>query len=104
MDEIEHNFFLKRKLNFPEIVKKTLLYGIPLLYAFILLFQVDLFSISETGRHIKMGEIITHCLCIPHTNTFSYTNPAYPWVQDDWLSQVIFYLSYTFFGLNSLLI
>ncbi len=83
--------------------KKSLIFLPPLFYLFILLLQIDRSSILELGRHLTMGKIILACHCVPGVNTLSYTYPNYPWVQNEWLSEAVFYLSSTSFGLTSIL-
>lgn len=83
---------------------KKLLALIPLAYISILLFQTDLAMLADLGRHLKLGEIILDCRCVPQTNLFSYTHPDFPIINHEWLSQVIFYFVASAFGLNALLI
>ncbi len=85
-------------------MKKLLFALIPFLYLLILLFQKDLAMTSDLGRHLKLGEIILQCHCVPQTNLFSYTNPNFPIVNHEWLGEVIFYLVSAAFGLSGLLI
>ena len=85
-------------------MKKIILALIPLSYLVILLFQKDLALFTDLGRHLKLGEIIVNCLCVPQTNFFSYTHPDFPIVNHEWLTEVIFYLTSAWFGLNGLLI
>ncbi|HZE86603.1 MAG TPA: hypothetical protein VE090_00190, partial [Methylomirabilota bacterium] len=85
--------------------KKTLLFSfIPFIYLLLLLFQKDLAMLGDLGRHLKLGEVIVTCHCVPQTNLFSYTNPNFPIVNHEWLSEVIFYLTTVVFGLNGLLV
>src|SRR5258708_18846287 len=77
---------------------------IPFSYLLLLLFQKDLSLLGDLGRHLKLGQVVVHCLCVPQTNLFSYTNPDFPIVNHEWLGEVIFYLVSTVFGLNGLLI
>src|SRR5437660_243697 len=85
-------------------LQKIFVYAIPFFYLLLLLFQQDLALTEDLGRHITIGNLIVHCLCVPRENLFSYTQPNFPWVDNSWLSQVIFYLSYKIFGITSLLI
>ncbi len=85
-------------------MKKILLALTPLSYLTILLFQKDLAMLADLGRHLKLGEIIFNCRCVPQTNLFSYTNPDFPVINHEWLAEVIFYLISSTFGLNALLI
>ncbi|MBU3979250.1 hypothetical protein KJ980_00565 [Patescibacteria group bacterium] len=84
--------------------KKILFALIPLTYLFLLLFQKDLAMMGDLGRHLKLGEIVVKCLCVPQTNLFSYTHPSFPIINHEWLAEVIFYLTSSWFGLNGLLI
>lgn len=85
-------------------MKKILFALIPITYLLILLFQRDLAMLGDLGRHLKIGEIVLECLCVPQTNLFSYTNPNFPIVNHEWLAEVIFYLVSKTFGLSGLLI
>lgn len=85
-------------------MKKIAFALIPLAYLTFLLFQQDLSMMSDLGRHLKMGEIVLDCMCVPQTNLFSYTDPNFPIVNHEWLVQVIFYLTSVWFGLHGLLI
>jgi hypothetical protein len=60
--------------------------------------------LEDLGRHLKMGETIMQCLCVPQINLFSYTNPDFPVVNHEWLTQVVLFFFYANFGLQSLLI
>lgn len=59
---------------------------------------------GDLGRHLKLGEIVVKCLCVPQTNLFSYVQPNFPIVNHEWLAEVIFYLTSKVFGLPGLLI
>lgn len=77
---------------------------IPFTYLLILLFQQDLAMLGDLGRHLKLGEIVVNCLCIPQTNLFSYTHSDFPIVNHEWLGEVIYYFVASVFGLNGLLV
>lgn len=77
---------------------------IPFTYLFLLLFRIDFSMSFDLPRHLKMGQIIVHCFCVPETNLFSYPNISYSIVNHEWLAEVIFYLTSLWFGLNGLLI
>ena len=85
-------------------VKKIVFLLLPFLYIIILLFQIDQSMLEDLGRHLKMGEAILQCICVPQTNLFSYTNPDFPVINHEWLTQVVLYLFYKTLGLQSLLI
>lgn len=56
----------------------------------------------DFGWHLKMGDIILSN-GIPHTDTFSYTMPSYPFVDHEWLMDVSFAMLYPFGGIYGLL-
>lgn len=84
-------------------MKKIFLFCLPFLYCLILLLQQDKSFTQDLGRHIKVGEIIWQTHTVPNVNLFSYTQPGQPFINHHWLSEVVFYLSYTFLGVNSLI-
>lgn len=85
-------------------VKKIILALLPLSYLVLLLFQKDLAMTGDLGRHLKVGEIVLQCRCVPQTNLFSYTHPDFTIVNHEWLTEVIFYLVASSFGEQSLLV
>lgn len=85
-------------------MKKLLFAIIPFSYLVILLFQTDLAMLADLGRHLKLGEVVVNCFCVPQTNLFSYTHPDFHIINHEWLAEVIFYLVTATFGLNGLLI
>ena len=54
--------------------------------------------------HLKTGETIVQTQQIPHTNTFSYTNTDYPWMNVYWLFQVLVYGVHKVAGFTGLVI
>jgi hypothetical protein len=52
--------------------------------------------------HIKTGEWIWHHGGVPHSDPFSYTFAGHPWIAKEWLSQVIYFATYSLAGWNSL--
>ena len=59
---------------------------------------------QDIGRHLKTGEIIWQTKSVPQTNLFSYTEPATPFINHHWGSEVIFYLLNLSVGLQGLII
>lgn len=59
---------------------------------------------QDLGLHLKTGEIILNTHHVPKTNLFSYTYPAFPFINHHWLSEVIFFIIYKLSGFNGLLI
>lgn len=82
-------------------MKKLLL---PFIYFVFLVVQPDQALTQDLGRHLTLGKIIVSCLCVPSTNMFSYAEGLHPFVNHHYLSEVIFYLLASSFGLLSLLI
>ncbi len=54
--------------------------------------------------HIKFGEEIWNQKSLPPTNYYSYTATTYPWINHEWLSEIIFYAIYSLFGSTGLLV
>lgn len=80
-----------------------------LLYLLIFSLQkIDLVT-SDLGRHITNGRIFIHSAeygvtksDILHTNFFSYTNNAFPFINHHWASGVMTYLIFTLFSFGGL--
>ena len=53
--------------------------------------------------HLKTGQYIVDQGVIPRTDFFSFTSFGKSWVAHEWLSEVVFYLGYSWFGYNSLI-
>lgn len=60
--------------------------------------------VGDLGYYLKMGEIIVTTHTVPSTNLLSYTNPNFPFINANWLSEVFFYSIYKLFGGNGLII
>lgn len=74
---------------------KKLLLLLPLGYLLLLLYSPEKAFTQDLGRHLKLGELILQCQCVPKTNLFSYTHPAFPFVNHHWLPEVLFFLIFT---------
>ena len=87
-------------------MRKSLIFlGLLLLLLFSLSFKTPKREWSQDlGRHLKMGEIIWQTKKIPKTNLFSYTHPYFPFLNHHWLGEVIFYLVFSFFGNQGLVL
>ncbi len=59
---------------------------------------------QDLGRHLAIGSIILKTGSVPSTNLFSYTNPAFPFTNHHWLSEVLFSLALTGAGSGGLMI
>ena len=53
---------------------------------------------ADLFGHVTIGERILDTKEIPRTNTYSYTEPDHPWINQYWLSEIIFALLYRTFG------
>src|SRR3989344_2451426 len=58
---------------------------------------------QDIGRHLKVGEIIWQTKSVPITNSFSFTEPDFPFTNHHWLSEVIFYGVFNLSGFTGLI-
>lgn len=58
----------------------------------------------DLGYYLKTGQIIYQTKSIPSTNLFSYTYPNFPFINPNWLSEVILYQTFSLFGFNGLIV
>src|SRR3989442_13058779 len=49
-----------------------------------------LFHDSDTGWHVRNGEVILNSASVPRADRFSYTRNDQPWFAWEWLSDVMF--------------
>lgn len=54
--------------------------------------------------HIKFGEDLWRTKALPTHNLYSFTAPDHPWINHEWLSELIFYAVYRFLGDAGLLL
>ena len=73
------------------------------IYLLSFLFTTSSDFTQDLGRHLKLGEIITQTKTVPKTNLFSYTYSNFPFINHHWFSEVIFFISQKWLGLNSLI-
>lgn len=57
---------------------------------------------KDIWLHLKTGEIIVKNIAVPSVDIFSYTINGKPWVNHEWLFQVIYYLIYVKWGIGGL--
>src|SRR3989338_9141741 len=88
------------------VMVKPLLYFLKKNYLFVLIFVLlgsflvhnfDTIG-QDIGRHLKVGEIIWQTKEVPKTNLFSFTEPDFPFINHHWLSEVIFFGIFSYFG------
>jgi len=58
-----------------------------------------LFHDSDTGWHVRNGEVILSSASVPRVDRFSYTRNGQPWFAWEWLSDAIFGASHRIAGL-----
>lgn len=66
--------------------------------SFIFIFSAVKMGALDFWMHLAAGRYMVQTQSIPLTDPFTYTAGPSPWVNDWWLSQVLFYLLYTNFG------
>jgi len=85
------------------VVKK-----LTLVLVFVFLLSITLTTSTDfsqdLGRHLAIGSIILKTGSVPSTNLFSYTNPAFPFTNHHWLSEVLFSLAFSGAGPAGLMI
>ncbi len=84
-------------------MKKIVFIGLLGLIVFIFLQKTDLTS-SDLGRHLNNGRVVFDNHDILFKNTYSYTEPDFPFVNHHWLYGVILYSVYELSGFNGLTI
>jgi len=85
--------------------KRRLLTFWVFVFAFILTAPNFFFKQIKTGDlwwHLATGKMILETHSVPRVDSFSYTFANRPWTNHEWLSEVIFYDCYKYFGENSL--
>src|SRR3990167_4110313 len=87
-------------------MKKKEIFGVVLIFVLLGLLAVhSLNSINQDiGRHLKSGQIIWETKNVYKTNLFSFTEPAHPFINHHWLSEVVFYLLNGLIGLKGLIV
>lgn len=58
----------------------------------------------DLGWHLKTGEIIAHTRHIFHSDPYSFTRTGQPWINHEWLSDLLMYGLYRFGGTAALII
>lgn len=59
---------------------------------------------TDLWGHLKFGELIWQTRSIPDVDPYSHTAHGFPWINHEWLSEVIYYLIYKAFDTTGLLI
>src|SRR3989344_6933911 len=98
---LRNNAREKQSLSF---LKKNYLFI--LIFGLLAVFLVHNFDSigQDIGRHLKMGEIIWQTKEVPKTNSFSFTESDFPFTNHHWLSEVIFFGVFSWFGFTGLVL
>lgn len=75
-----------------------------LLLVFVSFFHKTTELSLDLGEHLVFGKLTLTQHFFPKTNIFSYTYPNAPFIHHEFLPDVLFYLLYTYWGINSLII
>jgi tetratricopeptide (TPR) repeat protein len=63
------------------------------------------FHTDDLGRHFQNGKMVLEGnFDVLRTNFYSQAEPDYPFINDHWLSGVVFYFLYVVFGFNGLIV
>ena len=89
--------FFRIPSRYLPVVLRTLVF----LYAFNLFSYVT--ADPDLWGHIKFGEEIWNLGALPQTNSYSYTAPDHPWINHEWLAEILFFAIYNFTGSTGLL-
>src|SRR5437868_10892667 len=54
--------------------------------------------------HLRSGQLIVETHSIPHTDPFSFTRAGQPWIDHEWLSEVLIYGIYRAAGSTGLIV
>lgn len=73
-------------------------------FAYAFFFAARPLSDADFWWHLKTGEYIVNTHSVPRTDFFSFTNYGKAWVAHEWLSEAIFYVIYSRFGFNVLIV
>jgi hypothetical protein len=73
-------------------------------FAYAFFFAARPLSDADFWWHLKTGEYIVNTHSVPRTDFFSFNNYGKAWVAHEWLSEAIFYLIYSRFGFNVLIV
>ena len=68
---------------------RTLQAAMPLLFAALIAFAVQIYMDGDTGWHLGAGQWIIANGVVPTTDPFSHTMPGKPWTAHEWLAEVL---------------
>ncbi len=77
---------------------------------FVLVLALGLFVMAsrnitdpDVWWHLRTGELILATHTIPHTDPYSFTKSGQPWIDHEWLSQILIYSTYRLTGYAGLI-
>ena len=80
-------------------------------YIFVIVLGLGLFTMAarsvtdpDVWWHLRTGELILHSHQIPHADPYSFTKYGQSWVDHEWLSQLLLYVTYSLAGWGGLII
>ncbi|HVZ11501.1 MAG TPA: hypothetical protein VG965_00560 [Patescibacteria group bacterium] len=85
-------------------VRDLLLTGAVFLILILYFFHPINDLVGDLGFYLKGGEIILRTHSVFQTNLFSYTNPNFPYLNINWLSELVFYSIFKTLSFNGLLL
>src|ERR1700728_1384748 len=59
---------------------------------------------GDTGWHIRNGEDILRCRCVPHSDSFAFGMEGHPWYAWEWLSDLGLAVLNRFGGLTAVVV
>jgi hypothetical protein len=68
---------------------RTLQAALPLLFAGLIAFAVQIYMDGDTGWHLGAGKWIIANGAVPTTDPFSHTMPGKAWTAHEWLAEVL---------------
>jgi hypothetical protein len=102
-----HCLFYHRLSGNSLVYNKTMRLRLLLVALFIIfclfLLRGVVFPDPDFGWHIREGAYILHN-GIPYTDHFSYSMPGYPFVDHEWLTNIVWFEIFTFWGSTPLLV
>ncbi|MDP2939885.1 MAG: tetratricopeptide repeat protein [Candidatus Omnitrophota bacterium] len=79
------------------------LFSVLILFCLIILHANNEVKDLDLWLHLKTGEYIVQNKCIPDKDIFSFSIAGRPWINHEWLFQIIAYLFYNKWGIDGLI-
>jgi len=88
-----------RRGAFKRIIRHSVSEWLQTRRLFVIIFALGLFVMAcrnvtdpDVWWHLRTGQIILQTRDVPHADPYSYTRRGVPWIDHEWLSQVLIYL------------